>query len=300
MTCHVMLAVLLAWQPQPQTQGARPDAGEGGETAATEAAQRHFRLGISLYEERDFEGARSEFLRAHHLAPTYRILFNLGQVSQEVHDWAGALQHYEAYLEGGGSQIPDSRRRSVEREVQVLKDRVARVSLEIVGGPAEVALDDRPISLPPDRELVLNPGRRRLSISYPGGATLHRVLEVASRDRLNERFAPPMAAPESPPAPTVTLVADREPAPRMSRASWWTWAATGMVGAAALTTGLLAQRHSRNLAEARAEYPADPGYLLTQQRLARRYALGTDALLVGGGLLAVTSLYLTFAPRWRF
>jgi hypothetical protein len=73
-----------------------------------------------------------------------------------------------------------------------------------------------------------------------------------------------------------------------------------MVGAAALTTGLLAQRHSRNLAAARAEYPADPGYLLAEQRRVRQYAIGTDALLVGGGLLGLTSLYLTFAPRWRF
>ena len=146
---------------------------------------------------------------------------------------------------------------------------------------------------------MLNPGRRRVSVSYPGGATLHRVLEVASGDRLNERFAPTMAPPE-PPAPAVTLAGEREPAPRVSSAAWWTWAATGMVGAAALTTGLLAQRHSRSLAAARAEYPADPGQLLAEQRRVRQYAIGTDALLVGGGLLGLTSLYLTFAPRWRF
>jgi hypothetical protein len=294
MTCHLLLVVLLAWQPGPQSEG------EGSGKAATEAAQRHFRLGVSLYEERDFEGARSEFLRAHRLAPTYRILFNLGQVSQEVHDWAGALQHYEAYLEAGGAQIPDSRRRAVERDVQALQDRVARVSVEIVGGPAELALDDRRIALPPDSVLVLNPGRRRLSVIYPGGATLQRVIEVASGDRLNERFAPAMAPPGSPPAAAVTLVGDREPPRRVSSAAWWSWAATGMVGAAALTTGLLAQRHSRSLAAARAEYPADPNYLLDQQRVVRQYALGTDALLVGGGLLGLTSLYLTFAPRWRF
>ena len=80
-------------------------------------------MGVTLYEDGDFDGARSEFLRAHDLAPSYRILFNLGQVSQELRDWAGALRYYGAYLEAGGVEVPDGRRRTVEDDIQALRAR---------------------------------------------------------------------------------------------------------------------------------------------------------------------------------
>ena len=105
MTAALLLAVVLA-SPTPQAGPPPPET-----TPQTELAQRHFRMGVTLYEDGDFDGARSEFLRAHDLAPSYRILFNLGQVSQELRDWAGALRYYGAYLEAAGANIPGPLRR---------------------------------------------------------------------------------------------------------------------------------------------------------------------------------------------
>src|SRR5262245_22835524 len=102
MTAAVLLALLLA-SPTPQAGPPPPEM-----APQTERAQRHFRMGVTLYEERDFDGARSEFLRAHDLAPSYRILFNLGQVSQELHDWAGALRYYGGYLQAGGPNVAEA------------------------------------------------------------------------------------------------------------------------------------------------------------------------------------------------
>jgi len=296
MTAALLLAVLLA-APPPQAGPSPPET-----TPQIELAQRHFRLGVTLYEERDFDGARSEFLRAHDLAPSYRILFNLGQVSQELHDWAGALRYYSAYLEAGGANISDLRRRTVEDDIQALRARVAEATIEIVGGPAELVLDDRPVAADADGVVTLNPGRRRLTATYPGGMTVSRVLDVASGDRLRARFAPPSAtrpAPSPAPALLATSAPRAEPR-RLPTVAWWTWAATGMVGAAALTTGLLAQNESQALARERGQYPADPEGLLGRQHRVRRYARATDALLAGGLALGLTSLYLSLAPSWRF
>ncbi len=295
MTAALLLAIVLA-SPTPQAGPPPPE-----KTPQTELAQRHFRMGVTLYEERDFDGARSEFLRAHDLAPSYRILFNLGQVSQELHDWAGALRYYGAYLEAGGANVPELRRLTVEDDIQALHGRVAEVTIEIIGGPAELVVDDRPVAAASDGVLTLNPGRRRLAATYPGGVTVSRVLEVASGDRLRERFAPPMTRPAPPPAPALLATsAPRAEPRRLPTIAWWTWAATGMVGAAALTTGLLAQNESQVLARERGQYPADPEGLLGRQQRVRRYARATDALLAGGLALGATSLYLSFAPAWRF
>jgi tetratricopeptide (TPR) repeat protein len=290
----LLLAVLLAAPTSP--------AGPPPPAPQTELAQRHFRMGVTLYEDGDFDGARSEFLRAHDLAPSYRILFNLGQVSQELRDWAGALRYYGAYLEAGGANVPDLRRRTVEDDIQALRARVAELTIEISRGPVELVLDDRPVTAAADGVLTLNPGRRRLTATYPGGVTVSRVLDVASGDRLRERFAPPVTRPAPPPAPAplATTSAPRAEPRRLPTAAWWAWAATGMVGAAALTTGLLAQNESQALAQERGQYPANPEGLLGRQHRVRRYALATDALLAGGLALGITSLYLSVAPSWRF
>ena len=162
-------------------------------------------------------------------------------------------------------------------------------------------LDDRAVAAAADGVLTLNPGRRRLTATYPGGVTVSRVLDVASGDWLRQRFAPPMTRPAPPPAPALlATTAPRAEPRRLPTAAWWTWAATGMVGAAALTTGLLAQNESQALAQERGQYPADPEGLLGRQHRVRRYALATDALLAGGLALGLTSLYLSVAPSWRF
>src|SRR5687767_10373630 len=48
-------------------------------------AQSHFRRGVDLYEERNYDGALAEFSRAHELVPNYRVLYNLAQTQVERH-----------------------------------------------------------------------------------------------------------------------------------------------------------------------------------------------------------------------
>lgn len=278
-------------------------AAQAGPVVDTQLGQRHFKLGVTLYDERDFEGARAEFRRAYAVAPSHRILFNLGQVSQELHDWVEALRYYRQYLAEGGAKIPEGRRREVERVMPELAARLAQVKLEIAGTPTQVLLDDVPVVLPADQTLSLNPGRRRLAVLYPEQPPAMRMIDVASGDRVAVSIAP-LPAVVPPPLAASALQLTAGPSPERSAgvptAAWWTWTATGMVGAAALTTGLLAQRESRTLADARARLPADPALLVWHQRRVKRYAVATDALLVGGAVLGLVSTYLSLGPRWRF
>ena len=51
-------------------------------------ARAHFERGVEYYTEGDFRAALVELTRAYALQPTYKMLYNLGQVAFELRDYA--------------------------------------------------------------------------------------------------------------------------------------------------------------------------------------------------------------------
>ena len=86
----------------PQKKAAPEQKAAPAESAKLDDAQRRFQRGIELYKESDFDAALVEFKRAYELVPSYKILYNLGQVSYQRHDYASALRYFRQYLEEGG------------------------------------------------------------------------------------------------------------------------------------------------------------------------------------------------------
>jgi tetratricopeptide (TPR) repeat protein len=116
---------------------------------AKEEAQRRFEQGKELYEENDFRGALIEFRRAYQLAPNFKLLYTIAQVYYQLQDYAAALQTFEKYLADGGREVPAARKTEVERELERLKTRVARVELTTNVAGAEVSVDDVDIGTTP-------------------------------------------------------------------------------------------------------------------------------------------------------
>src|SRR5438876_6791259 len=103
----LLLATLLG------ASGARAQTASGGGTpsqATMDEAAAHFRRGVDLFKEADFRGALIEFRRANQLAPSFRVLYNIGQCYLELQDYGGALRSFQAYLSEGGKGIPRDRR----------------------------------------------------------------------------------------------------------------------------------------------------------------------------------------------
>src|SRR5262245_57032431 len=69
-----------------------PDAPAQGSKQAQDEAKLHYDRGIQLYNEGAYELALIEFQRAYQLFPNYKILFNIGQVSAQLGNYAGATQ----------------------------------------------------------------------------------------------------------------------------------------------------------------------------------------------------------------
>ena len=74
--------------------------------------------------------------------PTYKILYNLGQVSYQRHDYASALRYFRQYLGEGDEAIPLERQKEVATEINRLSPRVGSLEIQAFDDGAEVFVDD--------------------------------------------------------------------------------------------------------------------------------------------------------------
>jgi len=83
--CFLLVSGVVHAQGVPVAQ---PTAGN------VEEATQRFKRGLELYEEQDFPNALIEFRRAYELQPSYKILYNLGQVCFQLTEYACALRNF--------------------------------------------------------------------------------------------------------------------------------------------------------------------------------------------------------------
>jgi hypothetical protein len=85
---------------------AAPGGGAGGPSSTGGAtptkqqlqeARAHYMRGVQLYNDGDFKLALIEFTRSYDLAPTYKILYNIGEVNLQLNNYASSLDALERY-----------------------------------------------------------------------------------------------------------------------------------------------------------------------------------------------------------
>jgi tetratricopeptide (TPR) repeat protein len=277
-------------------------------------ARTRFQRGIELYEEGDMDAALVELRRAYEIAPSYKLLFNIGQVQLQKSDYASALDSFERYLAGGGDKISKKRRSELEPLVQKLRQRVAEVTVTVDVAGAEVLVDDLPRGTAPLSEpLVVNAGRRKISAQAPGRTPAVKQIEAAGAERLTVALEllpetvdapPPAVAPlapvERPPlARKKPLARPPQPAPASRPADkpfpWAAWTATGVLATGAIVVGALAYDASRDLEKKREQQGVSRDDL--DDALERTEKLALLADITGGAavLTGALSMYLTLS-----
>src|SRR6476469_8681525 len=109
--------------------GATTDAASKDAKDVKEEARAHFQKGIEDYADGDFQAALIELERAYALKPTYRLLYNLGQVAYELRDYTATERYFMQYLAEGKDEIPADRRAEVEQDLARVRARIASVRL---------------------------------------------------------------------------------------------------------------------------------------------------------------------------
>jgi len=272
-----------------------PEASGAPTDPAVEQARTHFQQGAALYKEGNFDAALAEFTRAMELAPNYRILYNIGQVHVERHDYVAARLALEEYLRLGKDEISAERREQVERDVANLATRISqlRVSTNVEG--AELSVDGVRIgTLPLSAPLFVSAGMRRLIVSKRGYSTVERVISVAGGDEseIAVQLEPIQALPEqSGKISSSSLpVSGRTP----GTAAWVSLAATGVFASGAVVFAVLADGKNDDLDDELSRFPADRSRVDDTRSQLKLYAGMTDGLAVAAGISAAFTTYFFF------
>ncbi len=201
-------------------------------------SRNHFDRGVEYVQDGDLKAALIEFKRAYAYSPNYRVLYNLGQVSNELREYIEAQNYYRRYLTDGAGEIDPARRRDVEATIAKLSSRIARIMLSTNIEGAELFVDDVPVGRSPMTDPVrVSAGARLVTAAVPGRPPISRSIEAAGGDTLSVQldFPPPSGLPE--------LAAEPRVAPRIRPESSGTspvlWLGIS-AGALGIATGVMA------------------------------------------------------------
>jgi hypothetical protein len=255
-----------------------------------EASERYQRA-LKSYDDGNFDAALVEFRRAYELAPTFRILYNLGVVSLELRDYASALGYFERYLFDGAASISAEQRAEVERKIRDLSTHVAHVTVVVDLPGAEIAVDDRPVGASPlAAPLRINAGTRKISARASGRVPDVRVIELAGGD--SSRIELNLTSPRIPVAvlPPPSVEPPSRPVP------WLAWGGTAVLTGAAVVVGLQAVAADRDYDDALDTPGTSRKRLDDADAKATRLSVAADVLGLGALALGGYALYLTLRP----
>ncbi len=250
-----------------------------------------FERGVGFFRDGDYTAAMVEFKKAYELDPNWRVLYNLGQTSKELREYSAALTSFERYLAEGGDQIDADRKKKVEGWISELKGKVATLNLKIAVEGADVTIDDIAVGKTPlDKPLVVNAGRRKVSVTKSGYAPLNRFVDVAGTEQKSlELELVPLTQQGGgggdgggggKPSPLG-------PAEQPEGASPWPWAAFGIAAAAGTATavlGGLALSKKSDFEDQLTTYPNDATAIDEARDETRTLAIAADVM--GGVTIA--------------
>lgn len=276
------------------TTWSTPASADTDEKEARKEASEHFRRGVKLYRDADYVAALVEFKRAYELAPNYRVLYNLGQTSRELKDYASALNAYQGYLDEGGKKIARDRKREVEKAVEDLLDRVGKLTITTNVEGAEIQIDDEVIGVSPLAEpVVVNIGKRRVGASLEGHVPSRRVVEVAGRDALDvELNLVTLDDDEDDPLPAPAPQPVTEKESDLPVAGLVGLGITGVCGITAGVLGGLALSAKGERDDALNTFPGVAQDIDDAQSKTSAFAIGTDVMLGVTAAAAVTTVVL--------
>ena len=279
-------------QPPP-TRGDAATASAPPTAAAKEEAIARFKRGIELYQEADYQAALNELRRAHALAPTYRVHFNIGQVCYELKDYVCALTSFETYLKGGGDSVPAERRTSIQEDIERLKSRIASLAITANEAGVDITIDDVHVGTTPLAEpLFVNSGRRKITADKGGMRTVTRIVEVVGAESLKVDLVLPVGASSLTP-----VTAPLPPPSRWTKLSWAGLGVTGAFTAGAVVTGVLGRITADSVGDARFAGDKPPPELVAKSNRAEALAITTNVFIGAAVATLATTFIVTYARK---
>jgi tetratricopeptide (TPR) repeat protein len=282
-------ALLAQAPPTPDTTVSPAPPGEPGAASSDplrREASEHFERGVTLFRDGAYRAALIEFERAYATIPDFRLLYNMAQMRMLLQDYLGAKRDYEKYLIDGAEKVPEERREIVERELAILRERVASIVISSPRDGVRVYVDDVLIGETPIAHTVpLNVGRHRVYGEHPDGSTASETLDLAAGELHEVKLELVV--------PKVNTVVVREGGSERGRhrrgfAIAFTVAA-GATFATAIGTAFAARKAQADLEKAIDAIPARQTQIESAQEKSKALSITTDVMglvAVGTGIVA--------------
>lgn len=274
--------------------GAQPAAEPAAQVqpADVEEARRRFDRGVKLYSEGDFTLAVIEFERAYELVANYRVLYNIGQVSIQLRQYAKARQALEQYLSEGEGEIEEGRLAEVQADVEMLKSRTAKLTVLVNVAKARVFLDGKLLGITPLPDAILvDAGSHSIEVERTGFRNTTKSVTMAGGDDLKVNVTLELMQAERTVEKTIVVKNQGDSSSTWKYVGWGT---AGLFAAGAVTTGIFGLNAASDLEDQRNTVGASREALDSTQSRARRMFMASDILAVGALAAAGVSAYLTF------
>jgi hypothetical protein len=279
---------------EPRTAAESSEAASEPASPDLEKARAHFLQGVQFYNAGDFKLSLIEFRRSYEMSKNYRILYNIGQVNQQLGNYTNALRALEGYLQKGGHEIEDARSAEVAANISLLSKRVAHIRVISNVPTPEILVDGFPVEASNEgAAITVDPGDHRLDLRKSGYQPGGTVVALAAGDTTEIRVNL-VRAPQA----TRLSLAPSAPSPRRdSTWLWLGWTTTAATAVGAGITGVLATTQASELADLRNSSWSTQAQRDNVGRRAKNLALASDVLAGAAVLAGVGSLYLTLNPR---
>lgn len=164
------LLVLVGWGGLALAIPARAQAAEVPLAEALAGpAKEDYRLGVILYQDQDFQGARVKFASAHARSGDPRLLWNIAACEKSLRRYGPMLRALERYQRETSGRLTEQQRAETEALMKAVRPLVTTVHLLVDQPGAKVHVDDELVGTTPLPEpLLVELGARRLRVTKVG------------------------------------------------------------------------------------------------------------------------------------
>jgi hypothetical protein len=178
------LALLLSARPAfAQAPGpaaaAAPATKPPASDERTELARRHFKNGVKLFQDKNYQGALAEFEAAYELKPGASSLQNVALCLKALFRYAEAARKLDLLLARHGSELSEDDRKAVREAIDELNQLVGTILLRVEPAAARVSIDGRSVSAAERAAGIrLDVGEHSVVAEAPGYERLVQIVRV--------------------------------------------------------------------------------------------------------------------------
>lgn len=289
-------------------------AAQAQDVPITDEAREHFSAGVSFMQDPDgarYEEAYREFRRAYNLSPSWKILGNLGIAALRLERDGEAIEAFRKYLTEGGTAVDGAERAQFERDLATLESSVVRLKLSAVPAgasfidtrmpPTGSAITTRYTAAGGQLDIGIRAGHHKIVARLDGYEDAVWEVDLEPRQQVTHAFELKKLSVASP-APAVavagpTAPASDQPERPVPTSVYVGLAATGVLAAGGVVTGILAKGKQSDYDELNSDLKSDSDRQTAEDLRDSGQTLNLVAdvmfggALVAGGVTAV--LYLT-------